>query len=57
MEVEMGQMAQTKGKSADVKKIGSRMVASHQSEQRTDGDREKEGRRSVERKSKDGKVE
>jgi putative membrane protein len=29
MEVEMGKMAQAKGKSADVKKIGSRMVADH----------------------------
>jgi putative membrane protein len=29
MEVEMGKMAQQKGKSDDVKKIGSRMVADH----------------------------
>ena len=29
MEVDMGQMAQQQGKSADVKKIGSRMVADH----------------------------
>jgi putative membrane protein len=29
MEVDMGKMAQQKGKSADVKKIGSRMVADH----------------------------
>lgn len=29
MEVEMGRMAQQQGKSADVKKIGSRMVADH----------------------------
>jgi putative membrane protein len=29
MEVEMGKMAQQKGKSADVKKIGSTMVADH----------------------------
>jgi len=29
MEVEMGRMAQEQGKSADVKKIGSRMVADH----------------------------
>ena len=29
MEVDMGKMAQTKGKSADVKKIGSTMVADH----------------------------
>jgi len=29
MEVNMGKMAQTKGKSADVKKIGSTMVADH----------------------------
>ena len=29
MEVEMGQMAQQQGKSADVKKIGSRIVADH----------------------------
>jgi putative membrane protein len=29
MEVEMGKMAQSKGKSADVKKIGSTMVADH----------------------------
>jgi putative membrane protein len=29
MEVEMGKMAQNKGKSADVKKIGSMMVADH----------------------------
>lgn len=29
MEVEMGHMAQKQGKSADVKKIGARMVADH----------------------------
>jgi len=29
MEVEMGQMAKSKGKSADVKKIGDRMIADH----------------------------
>ena len=29
MEVDMGKMAQNKGKSAEVKKIGSRMVADH----------------------------
>ena len=29
MEVDMGKMAQEKGKSAEVKKIGSRMVADH----------------------------